>query len=459
MSNPFRPERIDSFRFTRWHFDATTGRVELSYALDDHYHFTEVITLPMPAHPLAPAQQAALNACLRLLHLVAGISYYKTAVPAQIDVESTVLSHPNAQFLQTLYLSGLGEFAHENKLVIQDKLQFPHNATQQDTPVRLQPKQQALVAVGGGKDSIVSLEALKAAGLPVTLFAVGNAAPIQQTIERAGLPALQVHRQLDPLLFELNRQGAYNGHVPITAIVSLLATATAILHQHQAIIFSNERSASQGNLIYDNGFEVNHQFSKSLAFEEQLAHTINTTVSPDLDYFSLLRPFSELDIARAFTQAHDYFEVFSSCNKNFRQHKATEQNRWCGNCPKCRFVYLILAAFLPKSDITRIFGKDLLDDPQQTAGFDALLGIDAHKPFECVGEEAESHSAFVLLTRRSEWLDSQLVARYREKILPRLDNPDRLIKDYLTPIAMADIPSPYRQAIEAYFASAPRLQR
>jgi hypothetical protein len=67
--------------------------------------------------------------------------------------------------------------------------------------------------------------------------------------------------------------------------------------------------------------------------------------------------------------------------------------RWCGVCPKCQFVFLALAPFLPKPRLMAIFGRNLLDEPALAAGFDALIEYREHKPFECVGEGRESRAA------------------------------------------------------------------
>ena len=89
--------------------------------------------------------------------------------------------------------------------------------------------------------------------------------------------------------------------------------------------------------------------------------------------------------------------VFSSCNRNFHILGERPVNRWCGVCPKCHFVFLALAPFMPKPRLMGIFGRNLLDEPEQAPGFDALLEYQDHKPFECVGEGRESRAAMAAL--------------------------------------------------------------
>ena len=176
-------------------------------------------------------------------------------------------------------------------------------------------------------------------------------------------------RTLDPGLPALNDAGALNGHVPITAIVSCVALLTAALHGFDAVAMANERSASAGNVSWD-GVEVNHQFSKGLRAERLLSAAV-AEVCGGLRLFSVLRPASELAIARAFARMERYHGAFTSCNAIFRIDPALRAASWCCDCPKCRFVFLALAPFSEPEHLREIFGRDLLDDEQPVRGLRA----------------------------------------------------------------------------------------
>jgi hypothetical protein len=87
-------------------------------------------------------------------------------------------------------------------------------------------------------------------------------------------------------------------------------------------------------------------------------------------------------------------------------------------------VFLALAPFMSKPRLVGIFGRNLLDDPAQTAGYDALLEFQDHKPFECVGEGRESRAAMNALATRPEWREDALVERFAKEIRPQLDAAD-----------------------------------
>jgi hypothetical protein len=359
---------------------------------------------------LSRGEGEALDRVCRLIFLFCGVSYYKAYVPPRLVCEAFPLHPETAEFLRLFYEKGLAEFAYRNGLSLAGRIEFETRASSPPEPVALHLPRRTLVPVGGGKDSIVTLECLRQTGEPVTLFALGDAEPIAATIARSGLRAVRVRRRLDERLLALNRAGALNGHVPITGILSAIALAAAILDGEDAVAMSNEHSASAPNLVMD-GAAVNHQWSKSLEFEEAFARHLERHIATGLAYFSLLRPLSEIEIARRFARHPEYFGTFRSCNTAFRQRPEARGKDWCGDCPKCRFVFLALAPFLDKAALCGIFGHDLLDDEAQTEGFAALCGIGDHKPFECVGETSESRAVIGHLAQMPQWREDRVVRR------------------------------------------------
>lgn len=422
----FERDAIAAFRFVRCGFDAGTGEATLVYAFDDGPELVERITIPGAPFALDAIRHAAVERALRLLHLIAGVSYYKAAVPAEIRVESHAIDADTAALLTSIYENGLGEFAYRNGLSLRGKIRFSASPASSAGGVGegiasgdIVTSSRALVAIGGGKDSLVSIEALRAAGVDQTVAWIGGSQLIRACAERTGLPMLNIGRQLAPELFEYNRQGAYNGHIPVTAVNSAILVLAALLHGHDQVVFSNERSASYGSLIPGTG-EVNHQWSKGWDFERAFGEYVERHVAGGLHYYSLLRPWSELAVARAFARLDRYDAHFSSCNRNFHILGERPASRWCGQCPKCHFVFLALAPFMPKPRLVAIFGRNLLDEPALAPAFDALIEYRDHKPFECVGEGRESRAAFMTLAQSPAWREDALVARFAREIAPQL---------------------------------------
>lgn len=440
----------DVFLFQNYRYQDDTGTLRLFYRYENGPAFEETIVFPRAARTLSAKDRAALDAAFRLVFLLAGVSYAKAYVPESLKCEAFLLDEETATLVEKIYHKGLAEFAYRNKLNLKGRLHFAMQTTTPGDAVPLGLPKRALVAVGGGKDSIVSIEALKEAKMPLSLFALGGAsgpaAPIASTIKVSGLEAVKVARTLSPNLVELNKAGATNGHVPITAILSAIAVAAAILQGFDAVVLSNERSASAPNLKTDD-VEINHQYSKSFEFEKDFAGYINRRIAPDLRYFSLLRPFSEAEIAKRFAKLEKYHAVFRSCNTAFRQDEAARGKNWCGDCPKCRFVFLALAPFTDKKHLTDIFGKNLLDDKTQEPGFKELCGLSAHKPFECVGETLESALLMEKLAQTEAWKKDAVVAALGPRL--KYGGFEKLYAGLFTAAPEHAIPQYYLRAIDA----------
>jgi UDP-N-acetyl-alpha-D-muramoyl-L-alanyl-L-glutamate epimerase len=422
----FDPTAIATFRFVERAFDETNGIVRFGYALDDEHgqtivSCTEEYHFGIPNEPLNEPRRQVLGRLLGHLGLVAGLSYYKLAAPPTVVIEDD--AQPGGwladeiAFHRTVLAKGLGEFSFMNGLPAELTPTYSYRSVAAPlVPIAgLALQNGPLVPVGGGKDSCVSIEVLRAAGISPTMITVNRYPVIQEVITDATLPDIAVRRVLDPQLRALNEAGALNGHVPATAIVSFAVLCAAVIHGHDAAIMSNERSASEGNVVYQ-GVEINHQWSKSLEAEEMIRARL-AAITPELAYFSLLRPLSELSIAQRFAATcQRYFESFSSCNAAFRLDPARRVSRWCGHCPKCQFVYLALATALRRETLERIWGAELFAT-SPIDGFRALLGLSEWKPFECVGESGECRVALSLLAEHEQWGDHPIVAQLAEEVL------------------------------------------
>jgi hypothetical protein len=399
-----------------YRFAPDTGTLSLHYAFDGGPRFEERIALPPATRSLSDVEAAALDKVFRLLLLACGVSYYKAFVPERIRCAAFPLDAETATFFADFYVKGLGEFAWRNGVDLA-RLNFAIETVEPPTALRLQLPRLTCVPVGGGKDSVVTIECLKQAGEPLVLFELGNAGPIEATIAQAGLPAIRVTRRLDSTLFALNEAGALNGHVPITGILSMIVFACAIICGFDAIAMSNEHSASAPNLVTE-GREVNHQYSKSFEFEQAFSRFVERHVVEGVRYFSLLRPLSEIAIARRFARHTAYLPVFRSCNAAFRQLPERRATNWCCDCPKCRFVFLALAPFVDRQLLIATFGHDMLDDAAQIDGFAELCGLQRHKPFECVGEVEESATVMAHLGDLAHWRDDSVVRALAPRLPP-----------------------------------------
>ena len=407
-STGFQDRRANCFRFSGYHYDPPSGDATFSYHVDGRL-MQEKITFPWAPWPVDVSRQAAFFQALELLHLIAGISYYKAGLARRIDQGDNKLDGITAGFLNDLYVQGLAEFAYVNQLDLTGLINFEANTDKTPMALDTDMPDRALVAMGGGKDSLVCLQLLRNAGIEVQPVCVGRSSLIGETVKTASLPLIRIRRELSVELEMMNANGAWNGHVPVTAINSAILLCAGLLYGYRYIVFANESSANEATLTDQRGREINHQYSKSFAFEQAFREVIFQRVSAGIDYFSLLRPFSEVAICRQFAEMTEFHAVFSSCNRNFHLDGSHIEGRWCLDCPKCRFTALALAPFMSPQQLLAIQGADLLDEPKQLKGFKALCGLGDHKPFECVGCVAESRATVKNLSTSPLWQDKYIV--------------------------------------------------
>ena len=408
----------NDFIFHSYHFDENSGQLSLCYQYAD-YHFEEKLFFPNAPFKLSDAQNKALDKVLFLLHIAAGVSYYKAFGNPTIQVASGVLTKSQAAFFDDFYYYGLAQFAATNNLKLSFSFPFDENIKQEAYPILLD--NQIFVPVGGGKNSCVTMTLLKEQGYTPTTFSVNTARAIEECKHISGLQDITVTRKISPLLLEKNPT-FLNGHVPITGIIAFILLVCAVLYDKRYVAMSCESSADEGNFG-----DVNHQWSKSTAFEKSF-YALTQEILPDFCYFSLLRPLTEIHIAKLFAlKCKPYFDVFTSCNHAFHIDESKRLLRWCGCCDKCRFVFLALAPYMNKQKLIEIVGTNPLDDPQQLEGYEQLLGLSGYKPFECVGTIAESQCAFGLLKNLTEWKNDFVINKLYDKIQLNSDELKRLM--------------------------------
>jgi hypothetical protein len=410
-----RWDDIHTFHYTGMSFDPAFGAASFDYLArgpTSEYPLTELVTFPLPERQPDARTLAVLERVLELLYVAVGTIYYKSMAPESVVLDTVRLAPAAQRWALRLFRSGLAEFAYRWQLphVLDLNLAGQSGDTAAIGYDAATGERPPLVTLGGGKDSIVSLEALKAAGLRPVVFTVERQpTPLRsEMMTLTEVPWLTIRRAVDRRLTDLlSTGGACIGHVPVTAINSLTGVVVAVWHGLGPVVLPNERSASSGNLVW-RGREVNHQWSKGLEAEALLRDALSGHAGLNNACFSLLGGMSELQIAQLFAATNTYDGKVTSCNYAFRMGRNGVE-RWCNDCAKCRFVFLALAPFMDRGRLISIFGHDLLDDPRHIEGYRELLGLTGHKPFECVGEFSESRVAVHLLSEEPSWADAQVL--------------------------------------------------
>jgi len=438
------------FRYEGFATDSERGLLTCRYSLDGREFAERVSLAPGPAW-----DSAAAGAAARIVYLLAGVSYYKAGAPPVIDLGDTALTERELVFLREFYRSGLGEYAYRNGLDLSDlRIEAPRalDSDHAPAPGREAPRGlRPLVPFGGGIDSIVTVEGVRARTGDIALFVVSRPGDRFAAIERpaavSGLPVVRADREIDPQLLRAAELGFLNGHVPVTGIISAIAVLAAVLNDRDAVVMSNEWSASVPTLERD-GRPVNHQWSKSAAFEASFRELLQAGPATLPDYFSALRDRTELWVAERFAALTRYHRTFRSCNRAFHIDTKRRLDHWCGQCDKCCFIDLILAPFMSRAQLAAVFAQDgggaePLGNPELKAKFQTLLGSGT-KPFECVGEVNECRAAVVLAAARADRADTPLLRELAAEVTGRPDAPTAAeIEVMRHPVGASFVPAGY----------------
>lgn len=385
-----------NFFFHRYEYQVTEKELKVTYhfEIENLASFSPTWTFPLRfkekkislEHPMFKR----LLFCLGMIEL---ISYWKITASPCVKILASRLNQKEIDFFKQVYWHGLGEYFYENKIQTSYETFLSLDAKPREKEAFLlslgcpccihlpEPEEKALLPIGGGKDSIVSLELLKKLQMPFRTYALKANEAISATVQVGGVKeAVEVTRTIDEKMLRLNKEGYLNGHTPFSALLAFSSLLVAYLHNEKYIVLSNENSANEASV---HGTDINHQWSKSTQFEKLFQDFCQNCLGVHQKYFSLLRPYSELRIAFEFSKHKPYHKVFKSCNRG------SKTAVWCNACAKCLFVNILLFPFLSLEERKNIFGKDLFEEESLLPIFKDLLGATEQKPFECVGTVEE----------------------------------------------------------------------
>ncbi len=405
-------QEFTCFEYKGFDFCVRKNEIDLQFSFaTGSYEFHPKMKLCLGKHAISTLCEEDIKGIIFQIGMIELISYWKCTCAPTLRISPYRLNDGMEAWWRKLYFNGLGEFFYQNKIEATED-NFMHFDYTPDSPEastlsypHIEDSRRVLVPIGGGKDSVVTLEALRREK-EVIPFIINPRGATLDCARIAGFPdeedLVVLHREIDPQLLELNKMGFLNGHTPFSAMLSFYTLLVSYGTATRDVALSNESSANEPTIP---GTKINHQYSKSLEYEEDFRYYVTTFLNDCNHYYSHLRPYTELQIAEMFARHPQYFPVFKSCNAG------SKENKWCCNCSKCLFAYIILSPFINNDTMVDIFGEDLLDKPELQQYFDELCGIAPNKPFECVGTINEVNKALEMISESRK--DKYLIKRWR----------------------------------------------
>lgn len=387
-----------------WYFENDTKLlVEFEFEIKDISVFRPKLEVHFPDAVQNNLSSMEWDQLIFHFGLVEMISYWKTTCSPAVLIHCGSLNGEQVEFWKMLFYQGLGEFRFKNNILanqnnfvdffFKNSKKYPKISHKNFLKSGL-----ILVPIGGGKDSVVTLEIIRKNGLFPYLFLLNPRVSSLKIAEISEIPEnkwIRAKREIDKNLIVLNEKGYLNGHTPFSAMLAFMTILSGVPLGINYIALSNENSAEEGNVSF-HGEVVNHQYSKTYDFEKRFISYLQTNITDQTNYFSFLRPLKELQISRLFAKYRKYHGTFRSCNVG------QKNDIWCGNCSKCLFVWVILSPWLPLTDMVKIFGKNLWGELQLLETLKQLSGLVGNKPFECVGTISEVRTALAMSVKKME---------------------------------------------------------
>lgn len=388
----------------QWQFhDRLTIEVSFEFEIEGVSKFYPKSTFYLPFLKTLNLSEKSINQMVFSMGLIEMISYFKATCSPDIHIHCGFLNEEQIDFWHELIFKGLGEFRFLNKITTQQKdfttITIVHPQKKESFEISTQKlEENILIPLGGGKDSIVTLELLKQKFPNLYVYMLNPSFHAKEICRLAGVSEEHLviaSRKIDPALLKLNQQGFLNGHTPFSALLSFQSAFLCSLLNLRYCALSNEASANEGNVAWA-GDVVNHQYSKTLEYEKNFQNYSSKYLNQDFKYFSFLRPFKELQIAKFFSEMKKYHEQFVSCNQ------INKIGKWCGHCPKCLFVWVILSPYLEQNELIKIFSSNLWGNFELNPLLAELAGKQGYKPFDCVGSIEEVQTALSLVIKKNE---------------------------------------------------------
>jgi len=355
--------------------------------------------------------------------LINALSYWKAFCSPHFYIACGNLAETELSWWRDIWYDGMGEFRYRNKLLDVSKeswVEFILNSSEKKLEKQVHDFSNLsgnLIAFTGGKDSSLTLGILQE-NRKNEIFSINPSANMEKVrsfFHYDQYPEIIINRTIHERLLTLNKEGALNGHTPFSITIAFLGVFLASLRKKKYVIVSNESSANESTVP---GTDINHQYSKSFLFEKSFKDYCSTIWSGGPEYFSILRPFSEIGIISLLKQYEEIMPYISSCNIK------AKKGLWCGKCAKCFFSFLTFSAIWDIKFAEKIIGINMFAVPENIDMLYELTGMSVNKPFECVGTSEESLSTIsYILNKFPNAKEESVLKTFLEKNKDKLPDP------------------------------------
>jgi len=210
------------FFYQRYSWKLREGDLQISFNFSvppDIKFQSKILVRNVSQRDIKRVGESAIDNLVFHLGMAESLSYWKATCSPEIIVNAGALTLQQINWWKDLLLQGMGEFFYQNRIdFTQEEFIQIISPSRQSSPKkqsnpRLSPN--ILIPIGGGKDSIVTLELLKKSKQKINAFVLNPKHEQKEILKITGLKnPIIVERTIDPRLLELNRRGYLNGQNP-----------------------------------------------------------------------------------------------------------------------------------------------------------------------------------------------------------------------------------------------------
>ena len=160
------------FDIVEWRYEPDHAAIYFTFNSAKFGPFVEEIQFPAEFAPSLSKLVDAGSSLVDFLHVVLGVSYFKSFPVRNIRVAHTLGTSTQLNALKELYSKGLGEFYARNNLEYPPDISWEVQGFVQPTPLETGDAGSALLAFGGGKDTFVARTLLRRSSRSIKLASV-----------------------------------------------------------------------------------------------------------------------------------------------------------------------------------------------------------------------------------------------------------------------------------------------
>ena len=232
--------KYPQFIYDSFKVEKKNNNLKFSYRfiIEPDIVFNPTVTIKnIPVSRIEALNDSVINNLAFHIGLAEIPSYWKATCSPDILIKAGTLDKEQINYWEKTLLKGMGEFYFVNNIDFTEK-NFINIKTESSEKVKRGvfkeriKNEKTIIPVGGGKDSIVTIEALMGK-IRTNVLMLNKIKCDEDVAKRAGYrDPITIDRNMDQKLKCLNSKGFLNGHNPFSTYLAFISISCAVLFHY-----------------------------------------------------------------------------------------------------------------------------------------------------------------------------------------------------------------------------------